>query len=137
MIKKTNILSHTYSKSDLPMNQNVETSACLHNSCFGLQFKLYWKISFPLEFSNIAYNVKCNTEYMKTAIFHFAKWNSVQAIASKNVWFCKTLFLRKKIILPLKFEFSTQFSSYHTWQSLWQKGSEVHTHLKNIISQTC
>ena len=96
MIKKTNILTHTYSKSDLPMNQNVETSACLHSCCFGLQFQLYWKISFPLEFSNIAYNVKCNTEFMKTAIFHFSKWKSVQAIASKNEWFYKTLFLRKK-----------------------------------------
>ena len=95
MIKKTNILTHTYSKSDLPMNQNVETSACMHSCCFGLQFQLYWKISFPLEFSNIAYNVKCNPEFMKTAIFHFSKWKSVQAIASKNEWFYKTLFLRK------------------------------------------
>ena len=95
MIKKTNILTHTYSKSDLPMNQNVETSACLHSSCFGLQFQLYWKISFPLEFSNIAYNVKCNTEFMKTAIFHFAKWKSVQAIVSKMCDFARLFFLEK------------------------------------------
>ena len=80
----------------MPINQNVEISACLHSSCFGLQFQLYCKISFPLEFSNIAYNIKCNTEFMKTAILHFAKWKSVQAISPKNEWCYKTLFLRKK-----------------------------------------
>ena len=92
MIKKTNILTHTYCKSDLPMNQNVETSACLHSSCFGLQFQLYWKISFPLEFSNIAYNVKCNTEFMKTAIFHFCQF---KLLHQKMSDFTRLFFLEK------------------------------------------
>ena len=89
--KKTNILTHTYSKSDLPINQSVKTSACLYSSYLRLQCQLYWKISFPLEFSNIAYNLKSNTEFMKTAIVYLAKWNSVWAISSEN--FTRPFFL--------------------------------------------
>ena len=67
---------------------------------------------FALDFSNITYNAKCNVEFMKTAILHFAKQKSVQAISSKNEWFYKNLFLRKDILSP-KYEFCTQFSSQH------------------------
>ena len=94
MIKKTNILTHTYSKSDLPMNQNVETSAWLHSSCFRLQFQLYWKISFPLEFSNIAYNVKCNRIHENSNLSFF-KVKVFKLLHQKMSDFTRLFFLEK------------------------------------------